>query len=102
MEHQIKGKKADKSLIEDEILHLMEDAETARKSAADAKEAMHKAEASAKATEEAVATATAAQVARLKELDQHAAEAEKRAIPSCSRPISSCSRAAGGSCSRRS
>src|SRR5262245_16005911 len=27
MEHQIRGKKADKSLIEDEILHLLEDAE---------------------------------------------------------------------------
>jgi uncharacterized protein len=76
MEHQIRGKKADKSLIEDEILQLMEDADAARVSAAAGKEAFAKAEHDAHAVETAVETATREQVARLKVLDGEAAGAE--------------------------
>jgi predicted nucleic acid-binding Zn-ribbon protein len=83
MEHQIRGKKADMSLIEDEILHVMEDAENTRKAAAAAKEALQKAEEAAKAVEEAVQAATRDNVARLSVLDQQAAEAQ----PLCDRDI---------------
>src|SRR5438309_1762376 len=58
MEHQIRGKKADMSLVEDEILHLMDDAESAKKTAGDARELLQKTETAAKAVEEAVAAAT--------------------------------------------
>ena len=81
MEHQIRGKKADMSLIEDEILHLMEDAENARKAASDTKQAAAQAEISAKSVEDSVTAATAAQVERLKTLDQEAAAAEKSCDP---------------------
>ena len=81
MEHQIKGKKADKSLIEDEILHLMEDAETARKAAADAKDAVDKAEATAVSVEESVQAATREGRERLATLDREAAVAEKACDP---------------------
>jgi len=77
MEHQIRGKKADKSLIEDEILHLMEDAEAARKAAVDAKAALDKAEATAVSVEESVQAATREHRERLAVLDREAAVAEK-------------------------
>jgi predicted nucleic acid-binding Zn-ribbon protein len=76
MEHQIRGKKADKSLIEDEILHLLEDAENARKAAADAKGAVEKAEAHAASVEEAVLAATADHREKLAALDREAKVAE--------------------------
>ena len=81
MEHQIRGKKADKSLIEDEILHVMEDAETARKTAADAKAALDKAEAAAASVEESVQAATREHRERLATLDREAAVAEKLCDP---------------------
>jgi uncharacterized protein len=77
MEHQIRGKKADKSLIEDEILQLMEDAEAARQAASAAKDALVKVEETANAAEQSVQAATRDNVARLKALDQEAAAAEK-------------------------
>jgi predicted nucleic acid-binding Zn-ribbon protein len=77
MEHQIRGKKADMSLVEDEILHLMEDAEAAKKVAGDARDALQKAEAAAKVIEDAVTAATLEHVARVAVLDQEAAVAEK-------------------------
>ena len=76
MEHQIKGKKADKSLIEDEILQLLDDAETSRKASADVKAAVEKAEESAKAVEEAVLAATREHRERLAALDRDAKVAE--------------------------
>jgi predicted nucleic acid-binding Zn-ribbon protein len=81
MEHQIRGKKADKSLIEDEILHLMDDAETTRKAAADAKAALDKAEATAVSVEESVQSATREGRERLATLDREAAVAEKVCDP---------------------
>jgi uncharacterized protein len=83
MEHQIRGKKADKSLIEDEILHLLDDAETARKAAADAKAAVEKAEAAAHVVEETVAAATRDSREKLAVLDAQAKVAEA----SCDRDI---------------
>jgi uncharacterized protein len=76
MEHQIRGKKADKSLIEDEILHLLEDAENARKASVEAKAAVEKAEASGQAVEETVAAATREHRDRLAVLDREAKAAE--------------------------
>jgi uncharacterized protein len=76
MEHQIRGKKADKSLIEDEILHLLDDAETARKASGEAKAAVEKAEAQAASVEEAVLAATADHREKLAALDREAKVAE--------------------------
>jgi predicted nucleic acid-binding Zn-ribbon protein len=83
MEHQIRGKKADMSLVEEEILHLMEDAETAKKAANEAKETLAKVEAVLKTVEDSVAAATRDNVDRLRTLDQEAATAEK----ACERDI---------------
>jgi uncharacterized protein len=76
MEHQIRGKKADKSLIEDEILHLLEEAENARKASGEAKAAVEKAEAAGQAVEETVAAATREHRDRLATLDREARAAE--------------------------
>jgi predicted nucleic acid-binding Zn-ribbon protein len=81
MEHQIKGKKADKSLIEDEILHVMEEADASRKTAADAKTALDKAEGAAKTVEDAVLAATREARDRLAVLDREAGVAEKLCDP---------------------
>jgi predicted nucleic acid-binding Zn-ribbon protein len=81
MEHQIRGKKADMSLIEDEILHAMEDTEATKKAAADAKAALQKAEEVAKAVEDAVSASTRESVERLKVLDVEALAAERVCEP---------------------
>jgi predicted nucleic acid-binding Zn-ribbon protein len=76
MEHQIRGKKADKSLIEDEILGLLEEVEQARGAATAAKDALDAAEQALAAVDSAVAAATADSVGRLAVLDRQAAELE--------------------------
>jgi predicted nucleic acid-binding Zn-ribbon protein len=83
MEHQIRGKKADKSLIEDEILQLMEDVEAARKAASGAAAAVAAAEEAARSADAAVAAATREAVERLRTLDEQAARLE----PECDREI---------------
>jgi predicted nucleic acid-binding Zn-ribbon protein len=83
MEHQIRGKKADKSLIEDEILHVMDEVEATRKASAEAKDAVQNAEGAAKSVEDSVFAANRESVERLKVLDEEAAALEQR----CERDI---------------
>jgi predicted nucleic acid-binding Zn-ribbon protein len=83
MEHQIRGKKADKSLIEDEILQILEEVDAARKTAGEAKAAVDAADAAAASVDAAIAAATRDAVDRLKALDAQAAAIE----PDCDREI---------------
>ncbi len=77
MENQIKGKKADNSLIETEILTKMEELEVAKKGFAETQESLRLATEDSKKVDADVSRAAMASLMRLEELDAQAAEAER-------------------------